>query len=343
MTMSINTVQAAELVSDVIRAGLVPMLSGSPGLGKSSVLHAIADEFNLEVIDVRLSQCDPTDLLGFPTIDKESGKSRYAPMEMFPLADDALPAGKDGWLLFLDEFNSAPMSVQAAAYKLVLDRMHGMHKLHPHVAIVCAGNKQTDQAIVNRMSTAMQSRLVHLELEIDHKAWDEWATKNGIDFRITSFIKFKPDSLFRFNPDHDDVTFACPRTWEFASKIVKQFPNEIPASKLALLAGTISEGMAVEFTAFCKIVDKLPSIDQIVSNPKKTPVPSDEPGTLFALSGAIGNAGNEKNLEALMTYVERMPLEFQVISMQDMLKRNRSLLQEPSIRKWIQENTKMLF
>jgi len=41
---------------------LVPNLLGSPGCGKSALIHQIAEEFNLKVIDLRLSQCDPTDL-----------------------------------------------------------------------------------------------------------------------------------------------------------------------------------------------------------------------------------------------------------------------------------------
>lgn len=54
--------QAVSMLTKFIRAGLVPMLRGSPGMGKSSIVHQIAKEYNLKVIDLRLSQCDPTDL-----------------------------------------------------------------------------------------------------------------------------------------------------------------------------------------------------------------------------------------------------------------------------------------
>lgn len=62
---------------------------------------------------MRLAQCDPTDLLGFPTIVHD--RAGYRPMETFPIEGDEVPAGYAGWLLFLDEFNSAPIAVQAAA------------------------------------------------------------------------------------------------------------------------------------------------------------------------------------------------------------------------------------
>lgn len=111
--------QAVSMLTKFIRAGLVPMLRGSPGMGKSSIVHQIAKEYNLKVIDLRLSQCDPTDLMGMPSI--KDGKAKYVPMDTFPIEGDAIPLNKEtgqpysGWLLFLDEFNGASISVQAAA------------------------------------------------------------------------------------------------------------------------------------------------------------------------------------------------------------------------------------
>ena len=68
--------------------------------------------------------------------------------------------------------------------------------LHKNVAIVCAGNLETDNAIVQPMSTALQSRLVHLELVVDSKEWGDWAARHGIHPYITSYINFKPGNLY---------------------------------------------------------------------------------------------------------------------------------------------------
>lgn len=62
MALSVNILQARELMTHLIKAQLVPNLIGSPAIGKSSICHAIADEYGLKVIDMRLAQCDPTDL-----------------------------------------------------------------------------------------------------------------------------------------------------------------------------------------------------------------------------------------------------------------------------------------
>ena len=154
--MQVKISQAIPMLASFIRAKLVPMLVGSPGCGKSQIIYKIAQDYNLKVIDLRLAQCDPTDLAGFPTVNGK--KADYLPMAHFPIEGDEIPKGYSGWLLFLDEMTSAPPAIQAAAYKLILDRMVGSHHLHKNVAIVGAGNLETDNAIVQPMSTALQSR-----------------------------------------------------------------------------------------------------------------------------------------------------------------------------------------
>jgi len=309
---------ATSYIREVLKARLVPMLHGSPGIGKSDITSQIADEFNLQLIDIRLSQCDPTDLNGFPTMG-DNGKAHYCPMDMFPLEGDPLPKDKGGWLLFLDEFNSASIAVQKAAYKLTLDKMVGQHKLHKNVAIVCAGNLDTDGALVDQMSTANQSRLIHIKLIPSTADWIEWAQANDIDYRITSYINFRPSCLQMFDPDHSDMTFACPRTWEFTSKLISLW-DEIKPEFVNLLSGALSEGVAREFYQFTKIFKQLPDIRKIIESPTSAQVP-DEPSTLYAMSAVIADNTEKDNVSRLLTYVDRLPKEFQIITIREMSRR----------------------
>lgn len=96
-------------------AGRVPFVKSSPGMGKTAIVNKIAKDFQLEMIDCVLSLRDPVDLNGAlsPTPDKK--KATYLPVDIFPLVDEPLPEGKNGWILFFDEFNTAVKAVQAAA------------------------------------------------------------------------------------------------------------------------------------------------------------------------------------------------------------------------------------
>jgi hypothetical protein len=334
-----NAKDLQEALGDIMSAKLVPMLAGSPGIGKSDIIRQVAQQFRLLVIDLRLSQCDPTDLCGFPIHDGK--RMTYAPPAHFPLQGiDQIPAGYDGWLLFLDEASSAALAVQAAAYKLVLDRMVGLHHLHKNVAIVLAGNKSTDGAIVNRMSTAMQSRLIHLELEVDAKLWIEWATANNIDHRIVSYIEGRPEHLHQFDPNHNDVTFSCPRTWQFASKLI--LGKDVTPRILPLLIGTLSAGIAHEFNAYLQYCSALPSIADIKRNPTGIDINQD-PALLYAVSHMVAAYIDETGADALMKYIARLPLEFGTTAIRATLKRNKELLKVPAVRDWSHQVASEIF
>jgi hypothetical protein len=335
--MQVKPSRAASLIEKYLLAKVVPMLRGSPGIGKSDLVRAIAAKYNLLVIDVRLTQCDPTDLNGFPSLS--GAKATYLPMDTFPIQGDEIPKGYNGWLIFLDELSSANEAVQAAAYKLTLDRMVGRHKLHDKVAVVAAGNLESDGAIVNPMSTALQSRLAHIEMAVDVEDWLDWALRNDIHHHITDFIKFKPGMLYTFKPDHSDNTYASPRTWEFANRLIG-FSHE--SEFTALLAGVITEGVAREFINYCKVYKTLPKLEDILATPEKVLVP-DEPGVLFALAGSVAEWATKDNLGNLLKYVNRIPKEFQVRTLRECVRRKRELLSHPEMTNWIHASRTELF
>ncbi len=309
-TMTPSEVRTA--IVDCFQAGVVPFVTSSPGMGKSAIIAQIAEDFALELIDLRLSQCAPEDLMGLPMRIGEGREMRaaFAPFEMFPTEDTPVPEGKNGWVLLLDEMNSAPKSVQAAAYKIVLDRMVGQARLHPDCYIVGAGNLTTDRAIVNQLSTAMQSRLVHMEMSLSHKDFMNHAVKSRWDSRVLAFLEFRPQLLHKFDPDHTDRTFPCPRTWEFVVKLITdKTANQINRT---LIAGAIGEGAAVEFDTFLRVYADLPSYESICQDPTGVPVPTN-PGTLFAVMMLLVDKFTKGTFPQSVIYAKRLPPEYQVI------------------------------
>lgn len=307
--------QATEFAFQTLKANLVPFITSSPGLGKSAAVRQLAKRFNLKLIDVRLAQEDPTAINGFPAI--ESGRSTYAPPVRFPLEGDELPEGYSGWLLFFDELNSAPRSVVAAAYKIVLDRMIGEHNLHERVRIIAAGNLATDNAIVNDMGTAMRSRVVHIPVESNPTNWLDYAAKSGFDTRVVSYLSYQPNKVNNFKrfDGSSDETFACERTWEFVSKILKaNYPDQtkpIPQDIAHLLAGTVGS-CAYELVTYTEAFNDLPTIQQVLTDPMNCALP-EAPAVRYLMTGMLVGNATLDNADTIVKYVSRMPKEFSMI------------------------------
>ena len=306
---------------DIMSVGLVPFIQSSPGMGKSTIVRGIAQEFNLELKDHRLSTSAPEDLSGLPRFD-ENGFARFAPFaDLFPIESTPLPEGKDGWLLFLDEFNSARKEVQAAAYKLILDYEVGQFKLHPRVKIVCAGNLMSDRAFVNALSTAMQSRVVNLEMKISHSEWmEDVALKNKYDMRIITYLSQYPGKLMDFKPDHTEKTFCCPRTWEFANKIISTEPSKkmIKPERNFVYGGTITSGVATDFIQFTNVFESLVNIAEVLASPTDCRMPDDR-NAKWATIGHLMEHTDTDNFSMVVEYVNRFEMTFRVLYFRGLL------------------------
>lgn len=123
ITPAIGTTELYKQLSVLLKTDTPVFLHGSPGIGKSYIVNDIAQREKLAIIDVRLSQLDAVDLRGIPTI--KENQTVWMPPVFLP--SDAKSEG----ILFLDELNSAPLSVQAAIYQLVLDRKIGEYTACP--------------------------------------------------------------------------------------------------------------------------------------------------------------------------------------------------------------------
>jgi len=233
------------------------MIWGPPGVGKSQIVAQVAESHDAAIVDIRLSQMEPSDLRGIPF--KNGAKVEWAIPAMLP---DAAVHGEAG-LLFIDEITAAPPSVSAAAYQLILDRRLGDYRVPQHWAIVAAGNRQGDRGVAYTMPAPLANRFSHYEVSVNLDDWAGWAYRNNIDDRVIAFLRFRPDLLFDFNPEHNPVAFPSPRSWEFAHRALYKFADQ-PNLLLGGLEACVGKAAGVELFAFIQSVENLPDIDAIL-------------------------------------------------------------------------------
>ncbi len=237
------------------------MLWGPPGVGKSDLIAQIGERHNAPVIDVRLSQMEPSDLRGIPFRESNHGNHsvEWAIPSMLP---DEKRHGSQG-ILFLDEITSAVPSVSAAAYQLILDRRLGDYRVPDGWAIFAAGNRQGDRGVTYTMPSPLANRFSHYEVDINLDDWVGWAYKHHIDEKIIAFLRFRPELLFDFDPAHNPVAFPSPRSWQFAHQALQKF-TETPHLLLGTLQACVGAAAGIELKAFIDSMDQMPDLDAIL-------------------------------------------------------------------------------
>jgi len=262
---TISEIQAS--LSNIVRNGVKRsvFIWGAPGIGKSSIVHKVAKDNDLELIDLRISQLAPTDVRGLPFV--EDGLARFAPPSFLPRE------GKG--ILFVDEFNMASPSMMGIAQQLILDRQVGDYTVPDGWFIFAAGNRAEDKAAVSQMPAPVANRFIHYYTEPTLDSWKAYAIAKGLSEQIISFLNFRPQLLFSFNKSA--VAWPSPRSWEAASELLGIGET---------IDGAVGEGPASEFSAFQAIYSKLPDVDSILAGSKEIKTPK-EPAMMYALCGAL--------------------------------------------------------
>jgi MoxR-like ATPase len=172
-------------------------------------------------------------------------------------------------VLGFEEFNSAPPSVQAAAYQLILDRRQGEYEVPKDVLMLAMGNRDTDKGVTFKMPTPIANRFVHVELQSDADEWITWALGAMVHPEVVGYISAFKDQLHKFDPGSAARGFQTPRSWTFVSEILENNPTAGEFILTALVIGCVGDGSGVQFNEFRKIASKLPDADQILSGKLK--------------------------------------------------------------------------
>lgn len=279
---------------------------GAPGIGKSSIVRQIAERRRMPLIDIRASLLDPTDKPG---------------------------------ILFLDEINAAPPLVQAALYQLILDRRVGEYELPEGWRIIAAGNRREDKAVTFRLSSALANRFIHLNLEVDPDDWHAWATNRGIIPEVTAFLKYRPQLLQAAS--EDEQAFATPRSWEMVSDVVAKFGS--PAKARDVIPGIVGTGPAVEFLTFAKKAVLRKEIDAIIADPAGATIPTELDRLWVLVSFLVAGAQNDGILKIVPTLLPRLPVEFSIVLLRDLIRCRPQIVQEKGVSDFLKTNKVMLF
>ncbi len=309
-----------QLVRNKIK--LSTMIWGPPGIGKSSIVAQTARAHKLVFIDLRLSQLAPTDLRGLPVASK--GISRWYPPEFLPRSG----AG----VLFLDEINLAPPTMQGMAQQLILDRRVGSYVVPKNWYIWAAGNRSEDRAAVFDMPAPLANRFIHLDVHPDFESFKNYALAKKFHEQIIAFLSFRPELLHKLDPQLP--AWPSPRSWEMANALHRAGLN---------VASAVGIGAATEFDAYIALYRDLPDLQQVLSgNGAQIKFP-EEPSLRYAIVvGLVARSDDAtRGFHALKWLAHNAPLEWVQLCATDLLRKLRAQKQMRELQKLIAQDSEM--
>ena len=334
------------------------LVTGPPGCAKTAVIKDAAREIGYNIIMIHLCVSAPIDAKGLPCFsDNPINGEKEADFIPFGDMRDMMDATKPT-VVILDDFGTAPISVQTGYMQVVQERRLNKFPISEHVTFALITNRSQDKSGANQgVIETIKGRSVIVPVRADVDVWVDYVRKNGVaDYSdepydacppelmaFTRWVNSKSEPLFEFSASKNVEEQTCtPRNLSRMGRIINRYADigkDITKIPLAVLHGTVGSVVGTKLAGFSKTVSKLPPIKDILADPQGTRVPT-EPNECYALIGFLANKTDMKNMHLIVPYVLRISTEFRVLYTQDIATK-KALRQHDSFKELLQ-NTKIV-
>lgn len=272
-----------------IAARIPVILWGPPGQGKTSVIKKIASDQNRHLEVILASIREPQDFAGLPMLS--GGVATLMP----PDWAKRLSETKNG-ILFTDEVNTAPPSVQAALLRVCLDKVAGDCELGEDTSVIAAANPPEQAADGWDLAPPLANRFCHINWELPAEVVRDGLAGNWISYEVKAPNKDKLDqaliseraALAGFLASRPDLTtvlpkssaeqgraFPTPRSWEMVAILsgwITACDLDASVRRIAVL-GCVGVGPAAEYITYRENID-LPNPEEIMKAPRDFVLPT---------------------------------------------------------------------
>lgn len=271
-----------------VLADVPVILWGPPGQGKTSVIKDLAEQAGRPIEVILASIREPQDFAGLPTII--DGKATL----IAPDWAQALAKAGNG-ILFTDEVNTAPPSVQAALLRVCLDKVAGNLELGSGTSIIAAANPPEIAADGWDLAPPLANRFCHLDWNLPADvvsegfigAWPRFALPQleestleaafaAEKLIVGAFLKAFPElvTVMPTGAVAQGRAFPSPRSWDFAARVsaaCEALGLETSIRRL-LLVGCLGQAAASQYLTY-RIHQDLPSPETIFADPQGVVLP----------------------------------------------------------------------
>jgi len=330
--------QAKQLIKFGLKHRFQYLFIGQPGIGKTEMMIQVAQEEGWKIMLFHPVVDEPTDYKGLPWI--VDGKAKFIPYSNLETMIDA----EENTLCFFDDLGQAGEDIEKPLMHVFQDRQINGHKISEKVCFMAATNRREDMAGVTGMIEPLKSRFDALiNIEYDHDDHMKWMIDNQMPVDLIAFNRFQSTWFDNFKPTRDLVNQPTPRT---VAKLGMQIKSGLPDELFFEVgSGSVGSEYALAYSSFRNTWKKLPNPELVITSPETAPMPDvgDENGlsAMYAISGMVASRATEINADNMFKYIDRMPEQFQVLTVKDMINYNPSITSTSSFINWTVDNQEL--
>lgn len=252
----------------------------------------------------------------------------------------------DGGILFIDEEDKADIDVKKVIGELGMSRHVGPHRLPPGWVVWMAGNRRKDRSGSTRELDHLINRRCEIEIELDFPAFEAFAMEAGLPTIALSFAKTHPQIVLDSDMPERQGPWCTPRSFVEGVEHIQAFADvsgKLPTDFAAQeeMAGFVGKDAAREFFQHMKLEDQLPDLDELLLHPATTPVPT-APDVQYLITLSLAYRAEVHNVDAMGTFIGRLPKEFHILFYTTALKRNAELMDADIVIKNAEENQALM-
>lgn len=344
-TTDFSTVTFRELAKQVrvaLKANVFQpfMLFGPPGEGKTSwckheLRQILAEHHNIDIEDVGLviekpAESDAVDLAGMK-LPKEAGPDDpsgvaegdwYTENTVSPVIVKINKTGKDVGILLLDEAAQAMVPEQKALSSVFDPEEHclGGHPLPRNWIVVATGNRTEDKSGSFKLLSHNLNRLLPQNVDIPVEDWvqDYCIPHNVCPVMVECAVAHKDDGWFVDAVPATQCAFTTKRSTVKAAEHLSafmesdEFDGSVPRWMEKLLAANLGKANASRVVDYIHRRDKVPTAQEILSNPEGCLVPEDTGFQMVAANIGMAAVRDVHSAGAVLRYICRLRHEQQV-------------------------------
>ena len=332
-------------------------LKSAPGRGKTTtIVNAVprmaeAAGLDLGLVLINGPLLTPADAVGYLVPAKgDDGRieSKYTDPFWWRTEDGRRLEEYDGGVIFIDEADKMDVDVKKVVGEMALSGRCGPHILPKGWVVWMAGNRQTDRSGSTKELDHLINRRFEIDVTDDLAGWEQWAIQNGVHHTIVSFAVQNPHIVFPDALPEKQGPFCTPRSLVATGELLVTLGGNRVGDKNAVIptdtdavevaAAGIGQAAAAQLFATIRLDAELPKIETIIANPAAAKLPN-APDAQMLTAYKLASLADERTLDPIIKYIERLPADFSVTFAKALCTRNPMFVARPAMLDWSKRNS----